>query len=169
MTDTIDFQESHEGKAKKIPTFLIILLILTSLNILYNLINGFGSIGAQDEMEQIEAEVYKSLEESGTDLSELPPQILNAFQDFFPRFVDNLEIYGWYQIIFYLLMIIPVVLMFKLNKSGFYLYSFLQVIGAIEFLFFFGMNWVTISVSIAMAIVAAIWILLYWLNVKHMN
>jgi hypothetical protein len=169
MTDTIDYQESNLEKKNKVPTFLIILLVLTSLNILYNLINAVGSIGAQDEMEQIESEIYKSLEESGTDLSELPPQILNAFQDFFPRFVDNLEIYGWYQIIFYLLLVIPVVLMFKLKKSGFYLYSLLQVIGALEFLLFFGVNWVTISVSLALSIGAAIWILLYWLNVKHMN
>ena len=168
MTETIDQGEITNGK-KKLPSFLVVLLVITSLNIAYGIFNTASSLLMNEDLEIIQEQVYESLEESGTDLNELPAAIVNAFEDFFPRFIDNYYVYSWYQVIFYLLMIIPVVLMFQLKKLGYRLYVLLQVIGAFDFLFFFGTNWVTILIATLFGIAAAVWILLYWLNVKHMS
>lgn len=166
MTETID---STVQASRKIPTYLMVLLILTSVNVGYNLVTTIGSFGAQESLEELQQNLYESLENSGTKLDELPAPILSAIDDFFPRFVNNMKSYTYYQLGYYLLLGIAVVLMFRLMRVGLFLYILIQLIGGIEFLLFFGTNWISVSISILMSIFALIWILLYWQARKDLH
>ena len=159
----------QEQKSSNLPVFLVILLVLTSLNIAYNVYTSISNLGAEETIQEIQQQLYENLENSGTNMDELPPMILSAFEDFFPRFVNNYSAFAWFELGYYLLLILPVILMFKTRKIGFYLYALLQLVGSFSFLYFFGANWISISISLFLLLGAIIWIVLYWLNRKHLH
>lgn len=157
------------AEKKSFPVFLMILLILTSANILWQIYGSFESLGAENTIQEIQQELYQNLEDSGTDIESLPPQILSAFEDFFPRFANNYGKFAWFELGIYLLLAVAVFLMFKRKLSGFWLYVVLQIVMALGFVIFFGTNWITISVTIALFLWNGLWIFLYSLNRKKLS
>jgi hypothetical protein len=140
------------------------LLVLTSINILYNLANGLMGLGKSDEIEELETAIYQGFEESGTDLEDMPAGIRIALEEFVPDLVDNYLHMSYFELAYYLLLIIPVVLMFRKKKLGLWLYMVLQIIGSLEFLYFFRPNAISIAITVFMVIFAVIFILLYRMN-----
>lgn len=163
MIETID-QPKHQETTSKLPAFLIVLLVLTSINILYNLANGLMGLGKSDEIVELETAIYQGFEESGTDLEDMPAGIRIAMEEFIPDLVDNYLRMSYFELAYYLLLIIPVVLMFRKKKLGLWLYMVLQVIGSFEFLYFFRPNAISIAITVFLIIFAAVFILLYRMN-----
>ena len=147
----------------------MVLLIMTSLNVGYNLATGLFGLAKSDSTENLEEEFYTAIEDSGTDLSTIPAEILDSLGAFISNVSENSSSYELFSIIFYLLVGASVYLMYKRQKKGLNLYIVVQLIGAFSFLFFFGSNMISIIITLTLLIWALIWIMLYYLNRKALN
>jgi hypothetical protein len=110
-----------------------------------------------------------SLESSGTDLEALPPGFAEAIDQFIPDLVQGFEKHNYFSMAYYLLLILPVVLMFQGKKIGLYIYTLLQLVGTFDFLYFYRANLITISIVVLFAMGTGLFLLLYWMNRKQLR
>ena len=136
---------------------------------MYHLATGIIELGQADEVERLETAIYESFEESGTDLEDFPAPIRIALEEFIPDLVDNYLNMAFFELAYYLLLILPVVLMFRQKKLGLWLYTTIQIIGSLEFVFFFRLNMITIFLTAGFVLWAALFILLYLQNRKALH
>jgi len=163
MSEEITLDETP-GSDSKLPSFLLVLLILTSLNVGYNVATGLFAMGAQESTENLQEEMYEAIESSGADMSDLPGNVMEALDEFVGKISENAAAYQWFELFYYLLIGASVYFMYKRMKKGLQLYTAVQLIGAFSFLFFFGSNFITIGITVFFLIGAIIWILLYRAN-----
>jgi len=163
MIETLD-QPKQSESSSKLPAFLIVLLVLTSINILYNVANGLMGLGKSDQLEELETAIYQGFEESGTDLEDMPAGIRIALEEFVPDLIDNYNAMSYFELAYYLLLIIPVVMMFQRKKLGLWLYMVLQVIGSFEFMYFFRPNAISVTITVFFVLFAVLFIILYRMN-----
>ena len=177
MTDTentnqpLDLDKEYGGNTTgKPPGFLMVLIVLTTINVVYNIYSALKDLFVSAESTaSLEAELYSSIEQSGTDMSEMPAWIMEGLVDFIEKFSSNAVMIRVTDIIYYLLLGVAAFLMFRLKLTGFYLYVIVNVLGVLVTPVLFGFNFVGIAVAIVFAIVAAIFIALYSANRKHLN
>lgn len=158
-------EETMDSNTKQFPTFLLILLILTSLNVLIQLSDTFSNLFVED----ISTAIEFAVEDSDLDLSDIPEPYGSSFTDFLSNLIENFNSYNLYRLVFYLLLATSVILMARLRKSGFWLYVGLQIIGVFEYLIFFGSNLITWTAVVLSAVLALIFILLYRANKHHLS
>lgn len=166
MTETLD---TPEGGSKKLSVFLIVLLILTSLNIAYSLFSAATNLGSQAELEDFQTELISSLERSGTDLENLPTGFAEAIDEFIPDLVAGFKNHNLFSLAYYLVLILPVYLMFKRMRVGLYVYTILQIVGTFDFLYFYRANIITLSITVLFALGTIIFLILYWMNRKSLE
>lgn len=171
QTEVLDQQNSEEKQQdSKFPNFLLVLLILTSLNVGYSLFNSATSlISFSTETEQMQVEISELLSEVSNELDELPDFFEPGIRDFFNNLFENYFSYTVYSLIFYLMLGVAVILMFNLKKIGYHLYVILQILTLAEYFVFFGFNWITVVVSILSGVFALTFIFLYRANRHHLR
>lgn len=167
---TPDLDNEYRGNDGRIPSFLLTLLVLTSLNIVYNLFRALKELFVSAESSaSIQAEVYQSIDESGVEMSEMPVWLTEGLMEFLDKYSANAVLIRVSDIVYYLLLAVAVILMFRLKLAGYYLYVVVNILGVVIIPFLFGFNFISISAMVMYAIIAVIFIALYSANRKHLS
>ena len=166
----LDLDREYGSNSGKVPSFLLALLVLTSINVVYNLYSALKELFVSAESAgSIEAEIYQSMDESGVDMSELPTWVMGGMMEFLEHYSANAVAIRMVDIVYYLLLGVAAVLMFRLKMAGFYLYLVVNILGVVVVPFLFGFNFISYSLAIVYAIVATIFIALYSANRKYLS
>lgn len=155
---------------KKVPDFLLVLVILTGINVLYNIYKTLKElfVGAQSAGE-VEEIFYEQLSSSGQDLSELPAWVMEGIMEFMTKYAENAVIIRVVDLVYYLALGVAAFLMFKLRLLGYYIYVAVNVIGLLLTPVLYGFNFIGISMLVMFAIAAGVFIALYSANKKHLS
>jgi len=113
--------------------------------------------------------LISSLESSGTDLENLPTGFAEAIDEFIPDLVAGFKNHNLFSLAYYLVLILPVYLMFKRMRVGLYVYTILQIVGTFDFLYFYRANIITLSITVLFALGTIIFLILYWMNRKSLE
>lgn len=155
---------------KKVPDFLLVLVILTGINVLYNIYKTLKElfVGAQSAGE-VEEIFYEQLSSSGQDLSQLPPWVMEGVMAFMTKYAANAVMIRVVDLVYYLALGFAAYLMFKLRLLGYYIYVAVNVIGLLLTPVLYGFNFIGISMFVIFAIAAGVFIALYSANKKHLS
>ncbi len=166
----LDLDREYGSNTGKVPGFLLTLLVLTSINVVYNVYKSLKELFVSAESTaSIEAEFYQSIDDSGVEMSDMPTWLMEGVMEFLEKFASNAVLIRVIDLIYYLLLGVAAFLMFKLRLVGFYLYVVVNIIGVLVVPFLYGFNFIAFSVMIAFAIAATIFIALYSANRKHLS
>ena len=156
---------------KERPGLLTVIGILSFIGLGYRILSGLlnASVGT------ITSSLVPFLNdtfENEADLSEVPDSIRNIVQDIFDsltKFLDNIT--GIYLTIVLLSLIglAGVIMMWQLKKTGFYIYTIARIFILLVPVIFIGYNIISMIWLSFGVIFAAIFIVLYSLNLKHMH
>ncbi len=167
---TPNLDKEYGNNSGKLPGFLLTLLILTSINITYNLYRALKELFVSAESTaSIEATVYQSLDDSGVELNEMPDWLTSGLFEFLEKYAQNAVNIRIADIAYYILLAASVVMMAQLRLMGYYLYVAVNVLGIVIVPFLYGMNFISVSAMIMYAILAVIFIALYSANRKHLH
>lgn len=166
----LDLDKEYGHNDGKVPGFLLTLLVLTSINVVYNIYKTLRELFVSAESTaSIEAEFYSSISESGVDTNELPAWVMEGFMDFIEKYASNAVMIRITDLVYYILLGVSVFLMFRLKLVGFYLYVVVNILGVLIAPVLYGFNFMGIGAAILFAIVSAIFIALYSANRKHLS
>tara|TARA_R100000951_G_scaffold97055_1_gene86600 strand:- start:20 stop:544 length:525 start_codon:yes stop_codon:yes gene_type:complete len=174
MTEqNLEDNASMESNKKK-PTLLVFLVVLSFIYqayYLFDVIRAFitGPI-SEEQMEMQRAAFYESM-------SQMQSQGMDGFIDFFEkllRFIEYANFEAFYllnitSLVSVLLGITAVILMIKLKKIGFHLYVAYSLLPVILMYLIFPMEIISTFIVVSQIVIAAIFCVLYGLNLKHMD
>ncbi len=156
------------------PTFLTVLCILTFIGSGWGIVSGFTSYASanlaagisQTAMEDAQRELENSeVSNSGTALAN---QMLSGMSEVLNP--ENIRKNALFSIVSAVFTLIGAVLMFRLSKTGFWLYVLGTLIGiAAPFIVYGPSNFLTVISSSAIAFVGILFVVLYGLNLKHLK
>jgi len=169
--ETIDTQEF---KTPSRPTFLTVLCILTFVVSGYFFVQSIIGIFANQAMDtaafnEVSEQLYESMDEMDGEQQQFMQGFIDALQVTMNSAIENAVSLGIFEMLASALGIFGAVLMFKLNKKGYYLYILAKVIGVVAPLFIIGANMLTISLYGFIAFIGILFIILYGVNVKYMR
>lgn len=158
---------------KERPTFLTVLCVLswitaiwTSISALISILTKQSSIDnlmlSRDMVENAGAEIE---EEGISFLSAIMNGSLEAIQDQ----IDNFMLINTSNLVLYVAQILAVYFMFKLQKKGFWLYTFVQALLLIMPFVYMTVNSVMILGTVFTAFITLAFIIMYATNLKHMK
>jgi hypothetical protein len=170
MQEELDPNQMYATNTKKIPDFLLVLLILTGLNVGYNIFKSLKElfVGAQSATE-IESVFYEQLSSSGQDLSAIPEWIMTGIMEFMTKYAENAIMIRVVDLIYYLALGLAAFMMYQLRLMGYYIYVAVNIIGLLVTPVLYGFNFIGISMLIMFTIAAGLFIALYSANRKHLN
>lgn len=162
-----------EIRVKQRPTFLTVLCILTFIGSGLGLVNSIFSYFRADAISKMinqeKAEINKDLNEAKSrddnatvffemmgNMAEISsPEIIRkgAIANFIPS----------------LLCLVGAILMWKLRKSGFYIYTLGTILGVILILYILPDNFITRAQAGVPAFVGLLFVIFYAMNLKSMN
>ncbi len=169
-----DIQELNEPyKRPQRPKFLLILVILSSINIFSSLVAALIAVlGTNPDLEMIKeaklefAKMHEQLENAGaSDFLYIVDQMESVTLSMFNHF----QTYNSVQLIFLLFGLIGVILMSLRKKAGFHFYI-IYSIGLVLMPYFFNpMSQIPTILTIVGVIYGAIWVFLYSRNLHWFN
>lgn len=160
--------EIEGGKETNTPTFLKVLCVLSWVMAglsSFSLIAGLFTLGADKEYQ------VDMLLDQRDEMADLMGED-SIFAQMMDMSIEMLDYQGLALIISFLTIVLGsifVYMMYKLKKTGFYLYSGLHILVGLAPLFYLTING---GLGLAVAInlvITGVFILLYGLNVKHMK
>ncbi|MFM6946050.1 MAG: hypothetical protein ACKOWW_02840 [Flavobacteriales bacterium] len=166
-----DFQELID--VPKRPVFLLVLVILSSINIGISTIGSLTAVlGAKPDADMVKkalldyAEMREQLEQAGaSDYT----YIVDQMQTVTTQMFANFHLYNTIQLIFLLLGLTGVILMFKRKKLGFHFYI-IYSIGLVLMPFFFNaIQQIPTVLTVVGILYGAVWVFLYSRNLNWIN
>lgn len=172
MMETIDSQQQETPKKR--PMFLTVLCVLSFISLASSGLTTLSALTSQpmtaDEVEAYEAEQYENIATfKEQDLEGLETMLVSMME---LTIYQNNEVYYSYQffnLITILLGFAGVYLMFKLKKIGFHLYVLYSLIPILGFYIFFPIAIVPTFLVVGSTVIAALFAILYGMNLKHMD
>ena len=169
--ETID---SLEVKKPNRPTFLTVLCILTFVVSGYHFVQGLIGIFINKSVDtatfnEMSEQLYESMEQMDGEQQQFMQSFIDSIQVTINAIIENAVAIGVFEMLASALGIFGAILMFKLNKKGYYLYILAKIVGVIAPLVIIGFNVLTISIYSFIAFIGIIFIVLYGLNVKYMR
>jgi len=173
MTDqTLDTVDNSISARR--PTFLTVLCIITFVVSGYHLVMaivGFFSNKSFDpaQWQDISNQMAEAM--SGTDAAsqEMAARMMEAISHMMQAGIENATFLGIAALLASALSIYGAYLMFNLKQTGYYTYIAAKVIGILIPLFIFGINILTLFMYGFIAVIGALFIVLYGLNRKYMS
>lgn len=151
------------------PTFLTVICILTFIGSGWGILSGLFSLFTADmasvQMEQYSALMDGAQENSSNFLSGLlssSGELLEASV----KYAKPIAIAG---LILSVISLLGAILMFRLKRIGFYLYTAAQILMLFVLPFFAGFSLLVLSSLVFSAFFAALFIILYAVNLKYMK
>ncbi len=156
------------------PTFLTVLCILTFIGSGWGIVSGFTSYASanltagitQTAMEDAQRELEnEEISNAGTAMAN---QLFAGMSDLLNP--ENIRKNAIFSIISCVFTLLGAVLMFRLSKTGFWLYVLGTLIGIVApFIVYGGGNLFSILSSSAFAFFGILFVVLYGLNLKHLK
>ena len=153
---------------RKTPRFLVILCLLSLLSGVYTIKSSFEGLFLKDQLDEEEIAMNLNFNSDG----EVPSYIqytIDSLIDFWLMEQEYASILNASTLILALLSLVGVLMMYRLNKKGFILYSSANLLGVIIPFFYFLNNTVGQLFIATQFFVTALFILLYASQLKHMN
>lgn len=165
----LDLDKEYGGNSGQPPVFLKVLIVLTSINVIYSLYQSLKDlfVGAESAA-SIEASVYQSMSDSGVDMSTVPDWVTSGLMEFVEKYSQNAVTLRITDIFYYVLLGTAAGLMYKLSLKGYYLYVIVNILGVLAVPFLFGFNFVSYTLMFMYSFVAVVFIALYSANKKHL-
>ncbi len=164
-------EQPTQSNKKSLPVFLIVLLVLSTLNVI---LNAFPNISiffqGGDEQYQAIDEMLLAQQEIFSSMQEIYPSAAEEMTEFYNAKKDNLILENNFTLLIYLFEIYGLFLMFKLRKNGFWVYlvsqfSFLLLYASI----YPGYNLLTTTLFVMTTITLLIFGISYWTQTKYMS
>ncbi len=172
MTD--EAIDAMEVKKPTRPTFLTVLCILTFVVSGYFFVQSLIGVFINNSMDtatfnEVTEQLYESMDEMEGEQREFMQRIIDGMQVTVNAVIENAVTLGIIEMLASLLGIFGAILMFRLNKKGYYLYILAKIIGVIAPLAIIGVNILTLSLYGFTALIGILFIVLYGVNVKYMR
>jgi hypothetical protein len=153
------------------PTFLTVLCILTFIGSGWQFLSSLISIATSKIASSggFMSMVYDAMNQSMEEIPEAMVKIMETGMTTASKILENGVAIGLTNTVLYAASILGAVLMFNLKKKGFYLYSAAQVLLVFVLPVIVGFNIFTVLGMIWALVFAAAFIIMYGVNVKHMN
>ena len=155
------------------PTFLTVLCILTFIGSGYNIVNSIVTYFKADSISalvteaktKVNEDIKKEKKEEGD--SAFVTQIMGNVSEMSTP--ENLRKMAIWTIITSVLCLAGAILMWRLRKTGFYLYTLGTVIGIIIPFYMFGSNLATNISAGFVGFIGILFVIFYAMNLKSMN
>jgi len=156
------------------PTFLTVLCIITFVVSGYFFVQSLLGIFVNNSLDttafnEIISQLYESMDEMEGQEQAFMQKIIDGFQITVNSIIENAVSLGIFEMLTSVLGILGAVLMFRLNKKGYYLYILAKIVGVVAPLAIIGVNVVTISIYGFIGVIGILFIVLYGVNVKYMR
>lgn len=155
----------------KRPTFLLVLCILTfvfsGFNALASLFGlAFSSTFYSEEANEQSLEtIYDAAEDAPGGMGDFLMDVAQMSE----QAMQNQEIINLSNLLLYLLCVFGAILMYRLKKVGFHVYTAASAFLLIVPFLFMGLNWIVILSVIFNGLFTIGFVVMYGLNLKHMN
>ena len=153
---------------RRIPQFLSILLTLSLVNALAALFFLTTSIG-DDPTQTIELLIERVNEQIDAQPEQAPEWVRIDILDFTDNYLANYRIHRALDTAYYLVLLPSLLLMFRKRITGYYLYVVTQVVGVLYLPFMYGNNAYAWFMFVMFGLTAALFIVLYSMNKKHLH
>jgi TctA family transporter len=107
--------------------------------------------------------------EEDPDAAKMMEGFMKSASDMVSKAIENAGWIASFELIVALLSAFGAFLMFRLRKTGFWIYLVAKVLGILTILLFMGVNILTVSIASFALFVGLIMIVLYAVNLKHMH
>lgn len=169
--ETIDH---YEGPNQSRPAFLTVLCVLTWIVSAWVLMTvPFNHLSSSEEsastIESALNDAMSQIAEDSPETAEMLEGVMLATTDTVSSAMDNAGLIATTDLLVALLSAFGAFLMFKLRKTGFWVYVLAKVLGLIAVLAFLGVNVLTIIFVSFAGFIGLIMAILYAVNRKHMS
>ncbi len=154
------------------PTFLTVICIISFCFLGLNIINSFNSLLFSSFFSSFYNHIQDGFEMALNEAEATNPASVIFLESMFTailKLFDVLPLLAGLGIVLSLLALAGVILMWKLNKNGFYLYSAAKAILVFLPIILIGYNFLSVIITISYFIGAALFITMYGLNLKAMK
>jgi hypothetical protein len=154
------------------PTFLTVICILSFVGLGMNVINNLATLAFGAFSSSLYALVQSGFEQALNDMGTADPNVSVFMEEIFNAILKIFEVLPLLASIGLVLSLIAlggVILMWNLNKKGFYLYAGAKFIMIFIPMILIGANFMSAMMAIGMFFGAAIFVTLYALNLKAMK
>jgi len=159
--------ETIKTPYKDRPTFLTVLCILTFIGSGMNIMGSIFMVAFSSFIKEID---ISSVNVTLNNLSgEVPQQIIENLLDIVKAFVSNGTIIALSNLILYSLSLAGAILMFQMKRTGFYLYTIAQIALLFVAPVFLCWNFFIAFGLLVNASFAILFIILYFINFKHLH
>jgi len=166
----LDLDREYGNNNGGVPTFLMVLIVLTSINVIFNLYQAIKDLSVSAESTAtIEAELYSAIDESGMKMQDMPEWLMQGMMEFIERLSANAVMIRVVDVIYYTLLGVAAFLIYRLKMTGFYLYLVVNILGVLVTPVLYGFNFIGIGMAVLYAIVAVVFIAMYSANRKHLH
>lgn len=154
------------------PIFLTIVCILSFIGLGWNIINNLFTLAFSSTGSWLYDLLQVKLEEALNEASRSDPDVAVFLENIFDavlKIIERLPLLATVSLICAIVALIGVILMWSLKKTGFYLYTGAKIVLIIMPLAIVGFNFISMMMAMGTAIGAALFIVLYGLNFKHLT
>lgn len=169
--ETIDHYESpHRTR----PTFLTVLCVLTWVLSGYTILTVpfdyfFSTEVNVSSMQSEINDAMAEMAEADPNVAEMMEGFMLSIGETFSKTVENAGWIATMDVLVALLSAFGAYLMFKLRKTGFWVYVIAKVLGLVSILAFLGVNIFTMAYLSFAGFVGLIFIIFYGVNLKYMS
>jgi ABC-type multidrug transport system fused ATPase/permease subunit len=166
--------EQQAMETKKRPTFLTVLCILSYIGVAFQIISAIISIGAGAAASGLSS-VGKELSQGTNELSNIEGMDqslsnLNEATEALDKAAQYASVVGIVNIIAALICLVGVIMMWKLKKTGFYIYAVGELGAPIVAIILMGFSTIFGGMMLFVSLIVPIlFTILYALNLKHME
>ncbi len=171
MIEPIDHQE--EFIDRKRPNMLTVLCILTFVVSAYYIFSGIISLFFRHsfdpgQWDQVSQQVGEALENADQSSAKMMETVMTAMSETISNAIQYAVTLGIVEIVVALLSAYAAYLMWKLRKSGFWIYTAAKIVGLVVPLVLLGINIITIAATVFAIVIGLIFVVLYAVNRKYM-
>lgn len=154
------------------PTFLTIVCIISFVGLGMAIINNLFTLAFSSTGSWLYTLIQDGLEEALNEASMSDPGAVVFLENIFDGIlsvISHLPLFATVGLICSVIALIGVIMMWGLKKTGFYLYTGAKIIMLIMPLAVIGFNFISMMITMGTFIGAALFVLLYGLNLKAMK
>ncbi len=153
------------------PVFLTVVCILSYVGLGMSILNGLAG-ALFGRLTTLFAPLVKKAMQEDVDLEDIPERLRDLIVNSLSAVHKAMEYattMAILSVVLYLIALLGVIYMWQLKKSGFYLYTGAKIFIVLIPFIFLGFNFLTYIALVVNGLFVLLFIILYAVNLKHMN
>jgi hypothetical protein len=162
----------NQTKSSERPTFLTIVCIISFVGLGWAIINNLFTLAFSSTGSWLYTIIQDALEKALNEASMSDPGAAAFLENIFEgvlSVISHLPLFASVGLICSAIALVGVILMWGLKKTGFYLYTGAKIIMVVLPMAVIGFNFISMMMTMSTFIGAALFVLLYGLNYKHLK